>query len=219
MLISTSLHVQKAEAAGGGGHSINVGFGTMTADQKDVNAWVDSLSLAGTKNVPSGYELFAAYEYRFSGSMFALHFRPSYYLASASGGGISANHSGFTFFPMLRLFPLESKFMKFFLQVGLGYGTLTTKLENSNTGGSGSYNGGAFGALGGMGAQFCFTDDHCMMFEGNLRYLPFGRNTGSGNGSLGGSITQSTGELELNNNDLATTLSGITGSLAYVMNF
>lgn len=200
-------------------HSMNFGLSLMTADQKDVNAWVDSLNTVGTKNVPSGYEFYFAYEYRFSSSMFALHFRPSYYMASASGGGVSADLSGFTFFPMLRLYPLENKFMKFFMQVGLGYGNLTTKLENTNSGGRGSFSGGSFGAVGGLGAQFCFTDAHCMLVEGNLRYLPFPRNTGEGTGTLGGSITQSTGELELSNNDLATTLSGIQGTLAYVLNF
>lgn len=200
-------------------HSMNFGLSLMTADQKDVNSWVDSLSTVGTKNVPSGYEFYFAYEYRFSSSMFALHFRPSYYMASASGGGVSADLSGLTFFPMLRLYPLENKFMKFFMQVGLGYGSLTTKLENNNSGGSGSYSGGSFGAVGGLGAQFCFTDAHCMLVEGNLRYLPFPRNTGEGSGSLGGSISQASGELEINNSDLATTLSGIQGTLAYVLNF
>lgn len=199
-------------------HSLNFGLGLNTANQKDVNQWVDSLGYAGTKNVGSGYEFFAAYEYRFSSSMFALHFRPSYYTASASGGGVDASMSGLTFFPMLRLYPLENKFMKFFMQIGLGAGMLTTKLSNSTTGGSGSYGGSAFGAVAGLGAQFCFTDAHCMLVEGNARYLPMERNSGTGT-TLGGQITQFNGELELNNSDLATTLSGIQGSIGYVLNF
>lgn len=199
-------------------HSLNFGLGLNTANQKDVNQWVDSLGYAGTKNIGSGYEFFAAYEYRFSSSIFALQFRPSYYTSSASGGGIEAASTGLTLFPMLRLYPLENKFMKFFMQIGLGAGMLTTKLSNSTTGGSGTYSGSAFGAVAGLGAQFCFTDAHCMLVEGNGRYLPFERNSGSGT-NLGGQITQFNGELELNNSDLATTLSGIQGSLGYVLNF
>lgn len=211
------FQMPSAEARGGGGHSLDFAIALMSPTQGDVNAWVTSLGTAGTKEVGTGYEFMFDYHYRFSSTMFALMFRPSYFTQSANGGGVEAKLTGLTFFPMLRLYPLENNFIKFFMQVGLGYGKLTTDL--SNNGASGSFDGSAFGAMGGLGAQFCFTDAHCMSIEGNIRYLPIERNTGSASGSLGGSITQTAGELELSGKDLGTTLSGIQGVIGYTLNF
>ena len=209
----------KGGGGGGGGDGIHFGLGLMTANQADVNKWIDSTATTGTKNISSGYEFHVGYEWRFSSSMFAVEVRPSYFTQSASGGGIEASLKGMTLFPMLRLYPLENSFMKFFMHFGLGYGSLSTKLANSATGGSGTFDGSAFGALGGLGAEFCFNANHCVSVEGNVRYLPIERNTGQGTGTLGGQITQSAGELELNGTDLSTTLSGIHGVLSYVLHF
>lgn len=207
---------------GGSGSSIDVGISIMSPNQSDVNDWIDSIGVTGTKNVSTGYEFLADYEYRISSTMFAMLFRPSYFMQSASGGGVEAKLTGLTVFPMFRLYPLENGFIKFFMQVGLGYGQLKTEL--SNNGASGTFDGSTFGAIGGLGAQFCFTDSHCMVIEGNLRYLPIERNTGSASGTLGGHITQpgtggGNGELELSGKDLGTTMSGIQGVIGYKLNF
>lgn len=210
-----------AMARGGGGdHQFGGGIAMISPSQSDLNNWISGLGVVGTKELSSGYEFFANYEYRFSGTMYALHFRPSYIMQSASGGGVEANISSVTFFPMLRLYPLENSFIRFFFQVGLGYGTFNASLKN-NTGGSGTYSGGNFGALTGLGAYFCITDSSCIVAEGSFRYLPMERLTGSGSGLVGGSshITKENGELELNDNDLGATLSGVVGSLAYQYNF
>jgi hypothetical protein len=214
---STSAFALRGGGGGGGSSSIGLGLAIMSPSQGDVNNWIDSLGTAGTKNLGTGYELMFDYEYRFTSSIFALLFRPSYFTQSASGGGVEAKLTGYTFFPVLRLYPLENDFIKFFMQIGLGYGSL--KSELSNNGASGSFDGNTFGAVGGLGAQFCFTSSHCMMVEGNVRYLPIERNTGKASGSLGGNITQTDGELELSGKDLSTTMSGIQGILAYRMNF
>ncbi|MGE0634005.1 MAG: hypothetical protein AB7O96_16445 [Pseudobdellovibrionaceae bacterium] len=204
-------------AASGSGHSLNFGLSLMSPTQKHVNSWIESLDKTGTKEVSAGYEFSLGYEYRFSGSIFSILFRPSYFMQSASGGGVKADLSGVTAFPMLRLYPLENNFIKFFMHMGLGYGSLTTKLENDSA--SGTFDGSTFGAMAGLGAQFCFTPSHCAVVEGNARYLPIERNTGSSSGTLGGDITQGRGELELNGKDLGTSLSGIQGMLAYNLNF
>ena len=211
-----------AFAAGTGGSSLGFNLSIMSPNQADVNDWIDSVGASGTKNVGTGYELLFDYEYRFSSTMFAMMFRPSYFTQSASGGGVQAKLTGITLFPVLRLYPLENAFIKFFLQLGLGYGQLKTEL--SNNGASGTFDGSTFGALGGLGAQFCFTPTHCMVIEGNVRYLPIERNTGSASGNLGGHITQpgatgGNGELELSGKDLGTTLSGIQGVIGYKLNF
>lgn len=220
-LLFASQPAMAARGGGGsGGHSMGVGILIGGPSQADTNAWVNSLSTVGTKEVGSAYEFFGHYEYRFTGSIFALQFRPSYFTQEGSGGGVEAKLSGFTFFPILRLYPLENSFIKFFFQVGVGYGTLNLKLKNA-TGGSGNYDGGNFGALAGLGSSFCFTPNHCAVIEGNFRYLPMSRNVGNGSGltGAGSAITQENGELELNSSDLATTLSGIQGGLSYLYTF
>src|SRR5690606_32254583 len=123
-------------------------------------------------------------------------FRPSFVSQSAAGTA-PVSLSGYTFFPMLRMFPLENKFMKFMLQVGVGYGNLSGT-SNNDTGSSVSFSGGTFGAMAGLGAEFCFTAKHCMSLAGNTRYLPIPRNiVSSASGSMGGSIGTPTAGGEL----------------------
>ncbi|GIL18470.1 MAG: hypothetical protein BroJett040_22210 [Oligoflexia bacterium] len=207
-----------AQARGGGGHSLQFGLGLMAANQDGLNQIIDGLGVTGTKNLTSGYEITFDYGYRFSSSMFALKFRPSYYTNSASGGGAETKLTGYTFFPMLRLIPLENSFMKFFLQGGVGYGSLSGSL--SYNGASVDFGGGSFGGMAGLGADFCFTDSHCLTIEGNIRYLPIQRNLVSAStGTVSSRLTYSGNELEYDNSDVATTLSGIQGLIAYTLNF
>lgn len=220
IMISEPVMAASRFAAAKGTHQFGAGIAMVSPAQDDLNSWIGGLGVVGTKELGAGYEIFANYEYRFDRTIYALHFRPSYFMQSASGGGVEAKLTGFTFFPMLRLYPLENDFIRFFFQIGLGYGNLTADLSN-NTGGHGSYNGGNFGALGGLGAYFCITDTSCVVAEGTFRYLPMQRMTGNGSGLTGGNsrITQESGELELNGMDLAATLSGVQGSLSYQFNF
>ncbi|MBX3016757.1 MAG: hypothetical protein KF767_02620 [Bdellovibrionaceae bacterium] len=211
---------QRRGSMSSGSHQFGGGVAMISPAQDDINSWIGGLGVVGTKEMGAGYEVFFNYEYRFDRTIYALHFRPSYVMQSASGGGVEAKMTAFTFFPMLRLYPLENDFIRFFFQVGLGYGSMNLALSN-NTGGNGNYTGGNFGALGGLGAYFCITDSSCIVAEGTFRYLPMQRLTGSGNGLTGGSsrITQENGELEVNGMDVASTLSGVVGSLAYQYNF
>lgn len=216
-LISLASGSSFAVGGGTGAHGLGLSLALISPSQGDVNSWIDSVGATGTKNLGTGYEISADYEYRFSGTMFSMMFRPSYVTQTASGGGVEAKETGFTFFPMLRLYPLENSFIHFFMQAGLGYGKLTTELSNGSA--SGTYDGSAFGAIGGLGALFCFTSFHCMTVEGNVRYLPMERNTGTSSGTLGGNLTQTNGELEGNGQDVGTTLSGIQGLIGYKMMF
>jgi len=207
---------------GSGGHSLEFAIALANSSQTDIDSWIDSLGVAGTKNLPSGLEFIFDYQYRFSGTMYSMIFRPTYFTQSASGGSVSSSLTGFTLFPMLRMVPLENSFMKFFLQVGVGYGTLSGKLSNDNAGTtSAEFSGSAFGGIAGLGADFCFTPNHCLTLEGNFRYLPIPRNVASSaSGSLGGMSQAGSGqELEFNGSDVATTMSGIQGVLGYTLNF
>lgn len=213
-------------ARGGGGHSMQFGLSLLTAGQDDINSLIKnarSTAAASTSDMGSAYELFGQYQYRFSGSMFAMLFRPSYVMQNATGSGTGGDYdyklSGFTIFPMFRLYPLENSFIKFFMQTGLGYGRLAGDITEGAA--SVSFAGSAFGAVGGLGVDFCFTPSHCLTIEGNIRYLPIERNMASSvSGSpIGLSQAANNQEVEINGTDLKTTLSGIQGVLAYTLNF
>lgn len=221
-----AVSAPEAFAAGrGGGHSLQFGLGILSASQDDTNALIKTARAAGanTGDMGSAYELFAQYQYRFSGTMFAMAFRPSYVMQSATGSGADGSYdyklSGMTVFPLFRIYPLENSFIKFYMQTGLGYG----RMSGDFTAGTNSveFAGSAFGAMGGLGVDFCFTPEHCLTIEGNLRYLPIERNLAStASGTVPG-LSQSTSnqEVEINSNDLKTTMSGIQGIIGYTMNF
>lgn len=227
-IIILSVEEVFAARGGDGAHSITGGLTTISSNQKDLNSIIDSVNSTqggvSTKSLTSAYDFFIQYQYRFSGSIFALVFRPSYFTQSGKGsGGIVGdyNHSltGFTFFPLLRLYPLENNFIRFFMQAGVGFGYLKGEVKQGNA--SLSYSGSNFGAQAGMGAEFCFTENHCMTVEGNVRYLPIERNLAdSVSGTLTGfSQVQANREVEYDQNDMTTTMSGIQGVLGYTYHF
>lgn len=217
-----------AKGRGGGEHSFSVGLSTMSSNQKDLNSIIDNVNSTqggvSTKSLTSAYDFFAQYQYRFSSSIFALVFRPSYFTQSAKGSGATVgdyNHSltGFTLFPLLRLYPLENNFIRFFMQAGVGFGYLKGEVTQGDA--SLNYSGSNFGAQAGLGAEFCFTDNHCMTLEGNVRYLPIERNIAD---SVSGTLTgftqvQKSREVEYDQNDMTTTMSGIQGVLGYTYHF
>lgn len=211
-----------AHAKGGGGHSLNVGLIFMSPSQDEFNTHIGSVNRSNNVSIDkfsTATEFFGAYIYRFSGSMFGLNFRPSFFTQTAKGNGYTYSLTGYTFFPMFRLYPLENNFIRFFMQVGVGYGNLTGKVEQPNA--SLTFSGGQFGAAGGLGSEFCFTDSHCMVIEGTYRYLPIQRSIASASSGTLDGFTQavSGSEVEMDGADLATTMSGIQGGISYLLNF
>lgn len=219
------IGTKEAIAKGGGGVALGVGLSTVSAPQDDMNGAIDDAVGAGAtiKNLGSAWDFYADWSYRFSGSIFALIFRPSYFSQTTEGSGTGGNYdyklTGYTLVPIFRFYPLENSFIKFFMQTGIGYGSL----NGSITAGTKTldFKGSAFGAIGGIGVQFCFTGNHCMNIEGNLRYMPIERNlTTGGNCAAAGEIpgiSQCGGESEVerNNADLKTTMSGVQGLIGY----
>lgn len=214
-----------ASARSSGAHSMEFGFALLGAGQDDINTMIKSArstSAASTGDMGSAYELFGQYQYDFTGTIFSVLFRPSYVTQSTTGSGTGGSFNyklnGFTFFPMLKMTPLENSFIKFFMQIGLGYGRMSGDISQGTS--SVTFAGGNFGAVGGLGADFCFTPAHCLTIEGNLRYLPIERNlVNSSSGTFTNMQTGSGQELELNGVDLKTTLSGVQGIIAYTLNF
>lgn len=214
IIIGLSSATAFARSGGGGGsHTLEFGAGISTASQDDLNSWIVANS---GQQLGSAYEFSLTYLYRFSGTMFSLAFRPSYFTQSNTGSA-SASLTGTTFMPLFRLYPLENNFIKFFMQIGMGFGSLSGTI--SNAAGKTDFTGSAFGMQAGLGADFCFTDSQCLTIEGNYRYLPIVRSTTSNaSGTLGNGMT-SVGELRLNNLDVQNTLTGIQGVIAYTLNF
>ena len=232
ILLSLSILLLSTEEVfakgGGGGHALTFGLTTIGSDQKDINSIIDNVNSTqggvSTKRLTSALDIFGQYTYRFSGTIFALAFRPSYFTQSGKGSGATVGNyehslTGYTFFPLLRIYPLENSFIRFFMQGGVGFGYLKGTVKQGES--SMSFSGSNFGAQAGIGAEFCFTDNHCMNVEGNLRYLPIERNTAdSVSGTLTGfSQVQASREVEYDQNDLATTMSGIQGVLGYTYIF
>lgn len=223
LLVAGLSSASTALAYGGmGGHGLQFGLIFMSPSQNDLDGYIDRTNATNSTSISkfgSAYEFYAGYTYRFQGSIFALHFRPSYFTSSTDGSGADLSLTGFTFYPMLRFYPLENNFIHFFMQVGVGYGNLNGEVKQSS--GKVTFNGDAFGAIGGLGAEFCFTDSHCMAVEGNLRYLPIHRNVvKSSSGSLPDFSQSGSGqELEYNGSDLKTNMSGIQGAISYIIQF
>lgn len=214
-----------------GDMAIGIGLSTVSAGQDDMNKLIDTAVTgngASTKNLGSAWEVYANWTYRFSGTAYSLVFRPSYFTQTTDGSGTGGNYdyklTGFTVFPIFRLHPLENDFIKFYMQAGLGYGTLNGDIS------AGAHNlqfkGSAFGVMGGIGVDFCFTYNHCLNVEGNLRYMPIERNlvTGgscSASGDIPGVSQCGNGnEVEtMTGKDLGTTMSGVQGVVGYTMRF
>jgi hypothetical protein len=217
---------QKRGVSLSGAHSLGLGLGLITSDQVNMNDVMDTANSGGgnVKNLTSGYEFFAQYGIRFDRSWWGFVFRPSAMSQSSSGncqsGKCSYEVNGLSFFPMIRMVPLENAVIKLFFQVGLGYGQMEGKI--SQPAGKIKFKGSAFGAIGGLGVDFCMTESHCFTVEGNLRYLPIERNlvTKGASGLAGGVTGANSGdEVEVNNSDLSTTMSGLQGLVSYTLMF
>lgn len=235
-LVASLFLVQEAQAQRrvtarpslSGDMSLGLGISMTSAGQDDLNGAIDDAVAGGAnvKNLGSAWEFYANWSYRFTGSMYAMVLRPSYFMQSADGNGPGGDYkydlTGYTIMPMLRIYALENYFIKFYFQTGLGYGSLQGSIKNGTN--DLEFSGSAFGATGGIGVDFCFSDAHCLTVEGNMRYMPIERNLTKGgnctNGSMSG-ISQcgGTSEVERNGADLKTTLSGLQALVGYTMNF
>ncbi len=238
LLTASALFIQDANAARsssggtgffGGDNSIGFGGSTVSAGQNDLNSIIDSAHAsanANTKNLGAAYEFYVNWIHKIAMTSYAVVLRPSYFMQSekgtGTGGSFDYSLSGFAVFPIFRIYPLENDFIHFFMQAGVGYGSLSGDITAASS--TLTFQGNSFGAMGGIGVDFCFTPSHCITIEGNLRYLPIERNISTGgtcsNGSIPGvSQCGGTTEVETSSTDLRTTMSGVQGLLGYTFNF
>lgn len=204
----------------GGGWAIGFQAGTVNSSQNQMNEIIRRAN-TGTNGPVSTGQMNSAYEfapfmtYRFDASIFAIHLRPSYFYQVEEGKGANGSYDmsvkGWTVFPMLRLYPLENEFMKFYMQFGLGYGSMTGEI-NEGAGNQVVFESGAFGTVLGLGAEFCFTGgNHCINFEGDYRYLSFERSlVKKSSGALPDLSSYGKGnELEMDGADLSVRMGGL----------
>jgi hypothetical protein len=214
---------------GAGGWSIGINGGIINADQPAMNEIIKRAN-SGTHGPVSTSQMTTAYDvepfitYRVDGSVFALQLRPGYFYENEGGSGKNGSYemsvTGWTIFPILRLYPLENEYMKFYLQFGLGYGRMNGEI-NEGAGNQVQFAAGAFGTVVGLGSEFCFTPNHCVNIEGDYRYLNFERSK----------VTKSSGtlpdltaygkdhELEMDDNDMAVRMGGLEFLAGYTFYF
>lgn len=219
-IFSETSFAKKGKGGLSGDIKFNIGLALTTTDQADLNKAMDTANtnLSGsTKNFGSAYEVFGSYIYRFDGGMYSFVLRPSYITQSTGDYKLS----GYSVFPMFRMTPLENSFIKFFMQGGVGYGSLSG--EWKNTADNISFSGSAFGASAGIGVDFCIFESSCITIEGNTRYLPIERNVVNSAAACtttnGFSQCSNGNELEASSKDVKTTMSGIIGSIAWTFGF
>lgn len=221
IVLSSILFLSQFSRAQGSSGNLFFGanLGITTTEQDDMNTLQSranvrdgGISVSSLKNA---YEGSVELGWRFSGTIFAVSLRPGYFYQKEDGSGSSGSYeyslTGFTIFPIFRLFPLESDLMRFYMQIGLGYGQANGTIKEGSA--QAEFKGSAYGSLVGLGAEFIMTPNHSLGVEGSLRYLTYERNliTSSSGTFAGDSLTQSgvNQEAEIDGRDLQSSMSGI----------
>lgn len=232
-VISIFLFTITTDAAYMGKEKWSVGLfgGITTSTQSDMNLLINRANTReggiSTPQFGNHWEFGGYIQRRLNRSLMALHLRPSYFFASVDGTGGSGAHnysvSGFAIMPMIRTFLLESKSVQLYMQIGIGWGQLSGKIQEGSA--VSNFTGSNFGFQGGMGVLFCLSRSraHCLFAEGNVRYLSIERNIASGSsGTFASDSLTRTGvaqEVEVDNHDFGTTMSGVQGLFGYHHNF
>lgn len=217
-------------AFAGGSISMGLGVSLLSAEQNGLNQMITAAkatSGASTSELGSGVEYMGFATFRFSNGYVALQLRPAYFTQSVSGSGTGGaydyNLTGFSVFPLVRIIPLSNDIIDFYLQGGIGYGSLNGDVTNGAR--NVSFKGSSFGIQIGLGADFCLVPEHCFGIEGNYRYLPVERNIVKSisstmpDGVRPGTVAGNELEDTASGNDIGTTMSGVAGILTYTFNF
>jgi hypothetical protein len=208
-----------SSSLGGGGVAIGINMGIVNADQPAMNEIIKRANTGSNGPVSTGqmhtaYEIAPFLTYRLSDSIVAMQLRPSYFYQNEGGSGENGSYemsvTGWTIFPMMRLYPLENEGMKFYMQFGLGYGRMNGEI-NEGAGNQVRFESGAFGTIVGLGAEFCFTANHCLNFEGDYRYLSLERSRVTKSSGTMTDLTQygKGKELEMDGADMAVRMGGL----------
>ena len=213
----------------GGAIAVGAGYSLTNSEQLGINSMIDAAKAnvnSTVSKLTTATEYVGFLNFRFRNGFTILQIRPSVFEQKESGSGTDGAHSyelsGQTLFPIIKFIPMNNEIMEFYLQGGLGYGKLNGTIRNGAR--YVDFKGESFGALVGLGVEFCIIPDHCVNVEGNYRYLPIPRNlitNSSGAGNLPYGTSQVVGsELEdVAGTDISSTLSGVQGILGYTVHF
>jgi hypothetical protein len=209
--------------------SFGVVGGTTKSEQKHLNALRNRANSRGS--ISTG-ELSSAWEgglfIEWKGPIFGLQLRPTYFTQSEDGtGGTAPDNgtykyatSGQTFGALFKLYPLSNKDMRMYLQTGIVWGSLKTEIQEA------TYNAKASGSNLGyqIGAGFdLLWGAHKVFLEVGWRYLNIETNiVDSTSGTpASDSVSQTTknNELEFDNKNLSTNMSGTQLFLGYGYSF
>jgi hypothetical protein len=166
---------------GNGQYGFGLLGGIVNSSQDDLNALIARSNARAngisTTQMNQAYELDAFVEFRFTGTMYAIQFRPGYFYEVKNGMSSGQDYDyavkGITLFPIFKMYPLENDLMKVYLQLGLGYGQMYGEIHEA--GAVAQFESGAFGSIVGIGAQIYVTQNSCLALEVNYRYLSFDR--------------------------------------------
>jgi len=207
-----------------GSFSLGFAAGITATDQGDINelqSRANQRSAISAGQLGNAWEGAGIFQYRYKGSILAIQLRPTYFYQNedgkdGAGGKYEYGVSGYTIFPVAKFHMLESDSIKFYSQLGIGYGVASGVIQEDTA--KVEFSGGGLGYMGGLGAEFCFMKAHCVMVEGNYRFLTVDRVTSdSSSGTWASdSISQASGEVEYDNHDLKVNLSGIQGFVGYI---
>ena len=219
-LCSSQLWAQSS--SGGSGFSIGFIGGFTNAEQDHLNTLRSRANLrAGgisASDLDRAWEFGVSTQWR--SSFFAFQLRPTFFTQSEGSGAYEYSTSGTTVAGIFKLYPLESPQMGLYFQTGVVWGTLETEIKEDTY--SSTSEGSSLGYLVGLGVEMRF-GPHALMLEGGWRWLPIERNivTQTTGTPASDSITQSNkdGELEFDNRDLSTNMSGTQMLIGYIYRF
>jgi hypothetical protein len=219
-----ALQPLQAQSRGGGGSGFSFGVigGFTNSEQEHLN------TLRSRANIRAGgiaaSDLDRAWEFgaflQWRASFIAFQLRPTFFTQSEGSGLYEYSTSGQTVAGIFKIYPLESAEMGLYFQTGVVWGTLETKIKEDTY--SSTSDGSSLGYLVGLGVEMRF-GPHALMLEGGWRWLPIERNivsqtTGT---PASNSVSQSNkdGELEFDNRDLSTNMSGTQMLVGYSYRF
>ncbi|MBI2518937.1 MAG: hypothetical protein HYV97_00905 [Bdellovibrio sp.] len=213
-----------AWAARGSSGSMSVGVmgGFVNSEQTHLNTLrVRANQRAGgiaASDLERAYEFGPFIQWR--AGMLGFQLRPSYFMQEEGSGAYEYSTTGYAVEAHFKLYPLESQEVKLFFETGVAYGNQKTSIKEDTF--TVDAEGSNLGYLIGLGVEILW-GPHAVVLEGGWRYLPIERNivTSSNGTPAADSVSQYTtrGELEYDQRDLSTNMSGTKMMVGYAYNF
>lgn len=226
-IILFSLTLALPSFAKDGGVSFGIIGGQSSAEQKHINTLRTRSNMAA-EGISTG-DLTNAWEFgaflQFASSMWAFQLRPAYFTQSedgtASNGDVyEYSVTGYSVTGLFKLYPLQSNELRLFFQAGVAWGNLEVDIQENDFKATAA--GSNLGYQIGIGLEMMF-GIHSIFLEGNWRFLPIERNivTSTTGTPRDDSATQygKDKELEFDDRDLSTSMTGMQLLVGYALNF